>query len=305
MKSAKIFKKQTVTKIHLFPSGRFGNQMFLVASTYRLMELLESKQKKFRIFYHITNYADFNLSLALPLEINKYIVHRLYLVFFSNKSINNKFFKRLTYKIWKFFVMKKYKNTKKLKCNFDLSLKNYAIQDGQQDYFTVNKVLTGISQALSQKYDIKCIEKSISNLDVGLHFRFTDFLSIDSKASFGYLPDSYYLNAISLLKPHKEACIYIFTDDRDAALIRAKKLDLLNIRFAADFGSNHVEELIFFSRFNNLVISNSTYSWWAGYLAKPGSKVVAPWPLLPQQYDNAARSPLWLKVDAAYEKQPT
>ena len=298
----RIFQKRKKVNIHLFPSGRFGNQMFLAASTLRLIALLEAEQKKYSIIYHITDYADLNQGLVLPIKIDKYVIHKFYLFLFSNKSIYNEIFlNRLIYKIWKFVVIEKYNIANSCKINANFKLRNYTIKNVPQNYNTVKKVLPEISQALSQKYNIRYIEKSISILDIGLHFRFTDFLSIDSIASFGYLPDSYYLNALKLLKLHKEACIYIFTDDRDAALIRAKNLGLLNIRFAADIGTSYAEELIFFSKFNNLIISNSTYSWWAGYLAKPGSKVVAPWPLLPQQYNHAARSPSWHKVDSAYK----
>ena len=85
----RIFQKRKKVNIHLFPSGRFGNQMFLAASTLRLIALLEAEQKKYSIIYHITDYADLNQGLVIPIKIDKYFIHKFYLFLFSNKSIYN------------------------------------------------------------------------------------------------------------------------------------------------------------------------------------------------------------------------
>jgi hypothetical protein len=128
MKPLNTCQKRTSIKIHLFPSGRLGNQMFLIAFGLKLIALLKYKEKNFNVIYHITNYADFSQSLALPIKIDKYKVHKLYLHLFSHKSIaKDIFIKRLIYKIWKIIVLEKNNVFNKIKFCKYVNSKKYLL----------------------------------------------------------------------------------------------------------------------------------------------------------------------------------
>jgi len=94
----------------------------------------------------------------------------------------------------------------------------------------------------------------------------------------------------------------IFTDDHKLAQETIESLELDNVQFASDFELSDFDELIYFSKHDFLILSNSTYSWWAGYLAKGKSKIIAPNPLTLNPHSVLAVSPVWVLTDAFFER---
>jgi hypothetical protein len=102
---------------------------------------------------------------------------------------------------------------------------------------------------------------------VAIHVRRGDYLKPENSKRYPTLNKEYYLKAIRQIMPAPERIVVfceneIFStgDFQDADVIQVKKFEL------TDF-----EEFILFSFFKNLVIANSTYSFWAALAADTNS----------------------------------
>jgi hypothetical protein len=142
----------------------------------------------------------------------------------------------------------------------------------------------------------------IKNFDsaVAIHMRFGDFLEQNIAAQYGNLDVKYYSKAINSFRNNgsiHDIEIQLFSDD----IKKGKKL-------LAQMGCAHVntfeaenlkpeEELLIMSQYSRLIISNSTFSWWAGYLAEDSATVIAPNPLMKNAASNLSRSPNWTYID--------
>jgi hypothetical protein len=69
-----------------------------------------------------------------------------------------------------------------------------------------------------------------------------------------------------------------------------------------EFNLSSAEELALLAKSQTKVLSNSTYSWWAGYLSKDDSITIAPSPLIISLENNPAKDPRWRGVQADYLK---
>jgi hypothetical protein len=133
---------------------------------------------------------------------------------------------------------------------------------------------------------------------IGLHARRCDYATPDGEAYHGTCPKSYYDAAIELVLSRlgSDAELFVFSDDMDWARH--------NIRYAlpttfVDWNSGRsYEDLRLMSSCRALIMANSSFSWWAGWLIPgPGKVVVAPrqWYRAPGVISDLPDSP-WLKA---------
>jgi hypothetical protein len=108
-------------------------------------------------------------------------------------------------------------------------------------------------------------------------------------SSLGILDDEYYINAIKKMldkiQLSKGSCAHIssllvISDNKDRVNTLAKKLSSIfrfNILMLGDqtFNNNQITFNIL-SNAKNMIMSNSTFSWWAAYLGSNKSVIVAP-----------------------------
>lgn len=81
------------------------------------------------------------------------------------------------------------------------------------------------------------------------------------------LPVSYFEKALlGMSTENQEKPIWVFTDDEDAAKRLTSGLDVFMI---GSKESNEAENLVVMSLAKRIIISNSTYSWWAAKLGHP------------------------------------
>jgi hypothetical protein len=84
----------------------------------------------------------------------------------------------------------------------------------------------------------------------------------------------YYIRAINSVKLENRTTIVVFTDDKNYT--EALNLHKEIILVSNNFKENSYIDLYLMSKARNLIISNSTFSWWAAYLNLCAITIVAP-----------------------------
>lgn len=139
---------------------------------------------------------------------------------------------------------------------------------------------------------------------IGLHVRIaSDYRSAGISLDIGtHVVTS--LKTMGLLSTRQP--IWLFSDDPEYALDRIPR-DLRNRIevITAPVGTPPIEVMIALASAHDLIISNSTFSWWSAYLSGH-NRVVAPYPWMPPNedpecdYDANLVPAEWRTVDAAF-----
>jgi hypothetical protein len=108
---------------------------------------------------------------------------------------------------------------------------------------------------------------------VAVHARLGDYsthaLRVGSAAYSYELGSDYYAQALARFP--EASPIALFSDEPDrAATLLPRRPDWV----CPDAGA--IEKMLALSRFHNIVIANSSFSWWAAWLGGADNKVVAP-----------------------------
>lgn len=165
----------------------------------------------------------------------------------------------------------------------------------------------GLSQPFRLRHKGSLRFRQIANLcaqedTIVLHMRLGDSLMLSGTR--GILGSEYFISAIDLLvsKSPNISRVIIFSDD--PVLAKNKLNGEISRKITQEFIGDELdsaEVLVCMSSSKNLIISNSTLSWWA---AKKGSKnVVAPsiWKIVETKKVDML-DPEWLVVDPDWEK---
>ena len=112
-----------------------------------------------------------------------------------------------------------------------------------------------------------------------VHARRTDYLRNQDIINFhGPLPVEYYKEAIKKMNNYVQNPIYILASDDitfwQDVIKECDELNENNIFILKD--ENEITTLALLQQFNNFIIANSTFSWWAAYLSRECKKVIAP-----------------------------
>lgn len=139
---------------------------------------------------------------------------------------------------------------------------------------------------------------------IAVHVRRGDYLKPHNSAFHGLLGESYYRAALAhLTRRGLDHRIVVFSDEPDAArdLLGARTSRVEVVRPPTD--SNPAESILLMSRAQAVVTANSSFSWWAAWLADPAaSTIVCPVPWLSQAAadESDLRPPGWVTVDAGF-----
>ncbi len=293
------------TKVHVFPSGRLGNQLYFGAMALAVQQELSSRGRKNRIIVHSENELT-ELNFLLGIKIDKTIKNQIYRRFLGSNSLtHSNIFLRAIYKIrtirYEMFCEKftKYEDISGNKFNSHI-----LISDIEQDYryFTLVKDLFINHQVHSGL--IKLTAKYFSNGQlsnrIAVHMRFGDYLEPDIARQYGNLDRNYYFRALSALtnrEDFEKLEIQLFSDDPGKGVELLNEIGITSVSTLEDLELPPEQELLFMSYFSRLVLSNSTFSWWAGYFASETSRVVAPDPLMRVAESDLSRSPNWIYID--------
>ena len=149
----------------------------------------------------------------------------------------------------------------------------------------------------------KDLDSQIANSgnSVAIHIRRGDYH--DHKETLGMLSDDYFLKALKraedFLKIDK---VFIFSDSIPSANhLKTKITNLDCIVVVPPQGSSPTESLLLMSRCQIRIISNSTFSWWSGYLGLKQENVIAPSPWYLNHEEPEFLVPNnWMREDAIW-----
>ena len=107
-----------------------------------------------------------------------------------------------------------------------------------------------------------------------IHIRRGDYLDKKNLLKHGVLDKFYYIKAINYIQNllNKKLNIIIFTDDIHWA---RKKFIFLEKKIFYDKNFNNPKDVLSHMKYcDHFILSNSTFSWWAAYLAHNKNKIV-------------------------------
>lgn len=142
----------------------------------------------------------------------------------------------------------------------------------------VRKIVDSLFLSSTSEWFDKCSSGMLESPTISVHIRRGDYMNVQD--SFGVLNGDYYSSAIKFTMENsstKYSRILVFSDDITAAKQIFSKLDIsLPVQFAESPENSPEETLILMSKSDALVISNSTFSWWAAQLGNKSKFVVRP-----------------------------
>ena len=135
---------------------------------------------------------------------------------------------------------------------------------------------------------------------IGVHVRMGNYLTIPS---MGVVPPIYYERAVSLLLELDDTVpIVVFSDSPQLVQEMGLWRSLPKVSFFDSGPANSpLETMLLMSLARHLVIGNSSFSWWAGWLGdRPDRKVVYPRPWVNGELhnDRELATPLWLGMSS-------
>jgi hypothetical protein len=136
---------------------------------------------------------------------------------------------------------------------------------------------------------------------VGIHLRRGDYAAY--KSTLGMLADEYFIQVLSTIGLHEKVDkIYIFSDSLDAAELLKQKISNFKCEVVVPPDSvSPAESLLLISHCTFKIISNSTFSWWSGYLSKSPSTIFAPIPWYLNHVEPEALVPdEWRRVQSIW-----
>ena len=114
---------------------------------------------------------------------------------------------------------------------------------------------------------------------VAVHIRRGDFKNYPERM----LPISYYANAMQMFAKQENVKFFVFSDD--PAFVKDCFFNMDNLVVVSDGTATNLEEFYLMTQCKNLIIANSTFSWWAAYLCdNPDATIVAPFPKFKDAY---------------------
>lgn len=138
------------------------------------------------------------------------------------------------------------------------------------DYLNSQNVSLKLEREETQSKIARYLKDFDFENDIAIHVRRGDYSRFSD--SIGLLSPSYYLDAIREFGPNRR--VIVFSDDIEVGREFPTSMDFtytpeLTLEKA-------IESLFLMLKFRNLVISNSTFSWWAAALGRSDKKIIAP-----------------------------
>jgi len=142
----------------------------------------------------------------------------------------------------------------------------------------VRNLIDSLHLVSGSEWFVKYSSEMLHLRTISIHIRRGDYLNAPD--AFGILSGDYYISAIKYILENsstKYSRVLIFSDEMDVAKKLFSNLELsLPVQFAESSENSPEETLILMSKSDALVISNSTFSWWAAQIGNKSKFVVCP-----------------------------
>jgi hypothetical protein len=121
--------------------------------------------------------------------------------------------------------------------------------------------------------DFKQIRNEMSKVrPVVLHIRLSDYLN--HKNSFGNLSIEYFKNCLRLIEGvNRSSPIWVFSDD---VAMAQEFLEPLDVDYFFHSPLSSIETLLTMAQGSAIILSNSSFSWWAATLSSEKTRIIAP-----------------------------
>lgn len=141
------------------------------------------------------------------------------------------------------------------------------------------------------------IKLAVESNAVAIHIRGGDYLHGNLYKSYGVVCNQdYYERAIRLIEKKVEKPMYcVFTND---IALAKQYLDGRNYTVVSNnTGINSWKDMAIMSKFKNIIIANSTFSWWAAFLGSQDKTVICPRYLQEGNLTSDIFPANWIRVD--------
>ena len=261
-------------------SGGLGNQMFQYALGLALERKLNIQVK-----------YDFSFFKNRKNIHNNILIHEIFKI--DIKVAKNK-------ELYSFLGINIFRVFRKISKIFNLNNSKYIFEDDKKNPMILNEKLNNcyldgywqnwkyfidykkeinnifsFKPVISKKFnEIK--KKILNKKSAIIHFRRGDYKDKKNKGIFYQLGKAYYQEAIQVMrKKNKDLIFYVFSDEIDLAkdfFTFEKNLVFINI----NKGKDSYRDMYLMSLSKNIIISNSTFSWWAAWLGESKNIIIAP-----------------------------
>ena len=305
MRKIRIFNRVT---LHVHSGGRLGNQLYFAAAAENIRHELCKRGKNLVIVWHSNGDYHKDIQKITGFEIDhirrfKFIgslIHGQKILSERNLLV------RGVYSIWirskkfgHYFV-----SDSELLDLKELPMKKSYFLDGYSQFTKTAEVAVNIWRDNIENFSSYILnEVSIPAGVIGVSMRFGDFLNPDVGREQGNLHFSYFSESLQTISGSENfsAPIWLFSDDPNAGLNELKSHGYTNVFNIHTLGFDIPGELVLMSNMKNLIICNSTISWWGGYLARAKSKVISPMPLTRNNVSESAASIGWVRLNANWK----
>jgi hypothetical protein len=168
----------------------------------------------------------------------------------------------------------------------------------------VEPVASEILNAMSNSSLFKKVVSTPTKNDIAVHIRLGDYVSEPAaKRSHGLSNIEYFVRAVALLQAkHDYNKVVIYSDDSQAAYTEfVNAFGRSKIPITISSGTNEYEDLAGISSSKGIVISNSTFSWWAAWIGTHLHDCVViaprPWFSKPSKADDHLLLDSWIVID--------
>ena len=258
-----------------FMAGGIGNQLFILsAGTYYSLQNKENVIFDFSRYDHGIPPHGSDIRLLSPDLVFQYRPFRN-LVIAGLEKISD----RISHALFPTYTSPG--------VGYDPALETHVLEDMIFGYFQTYKylenpkvrdVIDSLFLGSVSEWFKKCSSEMLEFPTISVHIRRGDYMKV--KDSFGVLSGNYYNSAINSALENssiKFARVLVFSDDIDAAKQILSQLDVsLPVQFAEPQEDSPEETLLLMSKSDALVISNSSFSWWAAQLGNKSKFVVYP-----------------------------
>lgn len=276
-----MFKRRYVTTEIV---GGLGNQLFGLAAGMFLAQKLNAPVKLDLSMIgkggtdHGKSILNFDLPNTIKIKSSRWSIFPLDIL----RRVNNKISRR--FKRYSGFLS----NLTQIYTSSELGLESKFIEINEpkyikgyfQSYIYVDAVRDSFMSIANISKTSEWFNRTLDEMHEAqpyvLHIRRGDYKTLIN--DFGLLSIEYYQRAVSALPGyHENAPIWIFTDSPKDVINEIQGTSFQNARVIMPLPETPVNEsLILMSKAKYLVIGNSTFSWWAGYLNANQANIVAP-----------------------------